>query len=73
MVKGRRIDINKILASLKRAEELDLEDWLLSLLYASPEKSLRSEKHLQKALFLASKYIDRLREEVEFKLSLIHI
>ena len=55
---------------LKRALE-DLEEpepleWLLALLYASKGR-LPSRIHVQKALFIASRYIKRLGEAVEFK------
>jgi len=70
MSKGRRLSITKILNRINKEEEksLDPNEWLLAVLYASPSKSIPSEVHLQKALFLASRYIKKLQEHIEFKL-----
>ncbi len=67
MSRGKQLDISDILKEIGEEEVLDPSEWVLLLLYASPTKSLPSIVHLQKAMFLASRYIDRLQKEVEFK------
>ncbi|MCS7385783.1 MAG: UPF0175 family protein [archaeon GB-1867-005] len=62
---AKKIEINKILSKI--SEERGAEEWTLSILYASKQKALKSKVHIQKALFLASKYINELKEELEFK------
>lgn len=63
--KARKIEISKILSRI--SEERGIEEWTLSALYASKQRALKSKVHIQKALFLASKYINELKEELEFK------
>jgi len=63
--KAKKIEISKILSKI--SEEMGIEEWTLSILYASKQKALKSKIHIQKALFLASKYISELEEELEFK------
>lgn len=53
-------------------DELDAIDWILSIFYAVKElqltrSGLPSRVHVQKALFIASQYIPRLSEIVEFR------
>ncbi len=56
-------NISKILNSLTGPEQ---QDWILSILYLSPGKRVRSKIHLQKALFIASQYMKRVSESFEF-------
>jgi len=44
-----------------------IEDWILLALYLSPNKRMKSELYLQKALFIASHHLERLKEVLEFK------
>jgi len=45
---------------------IELVEWVLALLYVAGRK-VPSRIHLQKALFIASRYLDKLRESIEFK------
>jgi len=46
---------------------IDIEDWILLLFYLSPMKRFKSELYVQKALFMASHHIERLKASVEYK------
>ncbi len=55
--------IPEILNSLTGPEQ---QDWILAILYLSPDRRVRSRIHLQKALFIASQYLKRINESFEF-------
>jgi len=65
----RRTDATKIMVKLRRTmRELGIiepTEWLLALLHASRGR-IPSRIHVQKALFIASRYLSRLRESLEF-------
>jgi len=64
----REIDVSRLIEKLRRDMESVVEpvDWALVLLYAFSGRA-PSKLHVQKALFVASRYIDDLREALEFK------
>jgi len=65
-----RINVSRFIEKLCRAIEnlgvVEPIEWVLALLYAFGGRA-PSKLHIQKALFVASRYIDSLRETLEFK------
>jgi len=65
-----RIDVSRFIEKLRRAIEnlgmVEPIEWMLALLYAFGGRA-PSKLHIQKALFVASRYINGLREALEFK------
>jgi len=68
--KSRRIDVPKFMErlrqSMKEFEVPEPLEWVLLLLFASDGK-IPSKIHIQKALFIASRNIEELKEILEFK------
>jgi Uncharacterised protein family (UPF0175). len=62
--------VSRFIEKLRRAIEnlgvVEPIEWVLALLYAFGGRA-PSKLHIQKALFVASRYIDSLRETLEFK------
>jgi len=63
-MKKRKISLADIIDVLNMP---DVEDWILLTLHLSLDKKMKSELHLQKALFIASQHLKRLKEILEFK------
>lgn len=65
----KRIDASRLLEKLLRAMDkqsiIEPVEWVLALLYAAGGRA-PSRMHVQKALFIASRYIGRLGESLEF-------
>ena len=68
--KHRGVNVSRLVEKLRRSieESVGAEplDWVLLLLYAAGGK-IPSRIHVQKALFIASRYISELGEMLEFK------
>ncbi len=66
---SRRIDVSKFMEKLRKTIResgiVEPVEWILAFLYAAGGKT-PSRIHVQKALFIASRYLDRLRESLEF-------
>jgi len=66
----RRVNVSRFMERLRRTVEdlgiVEPIEWVLALLHAF-EGRAPSKLHVQKALFVASRYIDNLRETLEFK------
>jgi len=66
----RRVNVSKFMERLRCAVEdlgiVEPVEWVLALLHAFGGRA-PSKLHVQKALFVASRYIDGLRETLEFK------
>ena len=67
MKKRRSIDVSAILAGLTETPEyVEPEDWVLAAAKAMGGR-IPSRLHLQKALYIASRWLDRLQDAVEFE------
>ncbi|MCD6340416.1 MAG: UPF0175 family protein [Desulfurococcales archaeon] len=66
----RKVNVSRFMEKLRRAVEdlgiVEPIEWVLALLHAFGGEA-PSKLHIQKALFVASRYIDGLRETLEFK------
>jgi len=58
--------IEKLCRAIENLGVVEPIEWVLALLYAFGGRA-PSKLHIQKALFVASRYIDSLRETLEFK------
>ena len=63
-MRKRIIKLSDIIDTLN---EPDVEDWILLTLYVSPSRKVKSELYLQKALFIASRHLGRLKDILEFR------
>ncbi len=66
---SRKIDVSNLLTKLRKTMKessiIEPTEWLLAFLYAAGGKT-PSRIHVQKALFIASRYLSKLRESLEF-------
>lgn len=67
---SKRVDVSKFMEKLRRAVKesgtVEPLEWVLAFLYVSGGR-VPSRIHLQKALFIASRHLEELRESLEFR------